>query len=317
MTPKSLSMESSTNEKPPCSSDAAACNPAAPVRPLVADPDPDSYNDQNWPRFLVVKSCDDKSILKHNSFVVAKAIEGIAGKPKEVRALKHAGLLLIEVDRKHYAVNLLKAKLLHDIPVEISAHRTLNSAKGVFTCHNLDHMTDDEILKGLIDSDQNVKDMNRITTFKDGIKVGTNTFVVTFSTTTLPDKIYISHYRVNVRLFIPNPRRCTNCQQFNHTKNFCKNEAVCGKCGQSGHDDKACSSDAICVNCHGDHKASSKECPVWKKEKEIVHYKYTNNVSFPDARRKVEETPKVTTGLFMPLQFLKLNQSVIIVLKLI
>ena len=285
-------MESSKKESTPCSSDAAACNPAASVRIPVADPDPDSYTDQNWPRFLVIKSCDDKSILKHNLFVIAKAIEGIAGKPKEVKALKNAGLLLIEVDKKHHAINLLKAKQLHDIPVNISAHRTMNSSKGVFTCHHLDDYDDKDVLTVLKNSDQNIKEMYRIMTYKNGSQAKTNTFVVTFSTKTLPDKIYVGHYRVKVRIFIPNPRRCTNCQQFHHTKKFCKNQVTCSKCGQTGHDDRSCNLDATCVNCKGSHKASSKECPVWKKEKEIMQYKYENDVSFLDARKKVEESIK-------------------------
>ena len=57
--------------------------------------------------------------MKHNLFVVSKAIEGIAGKPKETKALKKADLLLIEVDKKPHAINLLKATKLHTIPVSI------------------------------------------------------------------------------------------------------------------------------------------------------------------------------------------------------
>ena len=294
-----MSMESSKKETPPCSSDAAACNPAAPVRPPVADPDPDSYTNENWPRFLVIKSRDDKSILKHNLFIIAKAIEGIAGKPKETKALTKAGLLLIEVDKKHYATNLLKATLLHDIPVEITAHRWLNSSKGVITCHNIDGVDDDEIKKNLKESDQNVQDVFRLSTFKNGQKTKSNTFVITFSVPTLPEKLYVGHYRVNVRLYIPNPRRCFNCHQFQHTAKFCKNEAVCAKCGQSGHGENECQSDAVCVNCKGTHKASSKACPQWKKEKSIVEYKYTHNVSFQAARTVVENegsTPTITNN---------------------
>ena len=76
-------MESTNKVNPPCSSDAAACNPAAPVRPSVADPDPtpkvDRSENKTWPRFLVAKSRDDKYITKHNIFVVSKAIKGITG----------------------------------------------------------------------------------------------------------------------------------------------------------------------------------------------------------------------------------------------
>ena len=284
-------MESSSKVTTPCSSDAAACNPAASVR--TPDVDPDSYTDLNWPRFLVIKSTDSKSILKHNLFVVAKAIEGIAGKPKEVRSLRNAGLLLIEVDRKQYAINLLKTKHLHDIPVEITPHRSMNSSKGLFTCKDLYDMDDKEILKQLQGFGQNVQELYRIYSFKSGKKEKTDTFVATFSTKVLPEKMYVGHFRVSVRVYIPNPRKCTQCQKFGHTKKFCKNELVCCKCGQSGHDEDNCiSNEATCVNCKGPHKASSKECELWKTEKAIVKYKFENDVSFPEARKKIEETTK-------------------------
>ena len=285
-------MESSPKDNPPCSSDAAACNPAAPVRPPVADPDTTSAN---WPRFLVIKSCDEKSILKHNLFIIAKAIEGIAGKPKETKALKNAGLLLIEVDRKHHATNLLKAKLLHNIPVEITPHRSMNSSKGVITCAQLKDMDDKDILQNLKESDQNVTDLYRISTFRNGIKTPTNTFVVTFNSTTPPERMYVGHYRVNVRLYIPNPRRCYKCQRYGHTTKFCQNDQICENCGKPGHENKDCSSDAVCANCNGSHKASSKQCSQWKFEKDIVEFKYKNNVSFAKSRKTIEALKDATS----------------------
>ena len=281
-------MESSRKETTPCSSGASACNRDASVRPPPVV-DPDSFTDDNWPRFLVIKSLDNKCITKHNLFVIAKAIEGIAGKPKDSKCMKNAGLLLIEVDRKHHAVNLLKANMLHDIPVQITPHRSMNSSKGVITCRDLYDMEDDDILNGLRSSNQNIKDVSRISSFKNGQRTKTSTFILTFSASKLPEKIYVGHSRLNVRTYIPNPRRCTNCQQFQHTKTFCRNDAICNKCGEPGHEEKECKKGSICVNCKGPHKSSSRDCPVWKTEKAIVEYKYNNDVSFQAARKKVEE----------------------------
>ena len=114
----------------------------------------------------------------------------------------------------------MKAKFLHDIPVEITAHRTMNSSKGVFTCNQINHMDDKEISEQLKASEQNIQDVYRIYSFKNGKKEKTDTFVVTYSTPTLPERIYCCHFRLNVRLYIPNPRRCTKCQKFKHTKHF-------------------------------------------------------------------------------------------------
>ena len=50
------------------------------------------------------------------------------------------------------------------------------------------------------------------------------------------------------------------------------------------------SKSAKCTNCRGDHLATSKDCPVWKKEKEVQKVKTENRLSYPEVRRLVEAT---------------------------
>ncbi len=49
-----------------------------------------------------------------------------------------------------------------------------------------------------------------------------------------------------------------------------------------------------CRNCKGAHPSSSKQCPTWVKEKEIVKIKTEKDISFPEARRLCE--PKNAAG---------------------
>ena len=42
------------------------------------------------------------------------------------------------------------------------------------------------------------------------------------------------------------------------------------------------------MNCEQEHKANSKECKICRKDKEIFRIKYTQNLSFPEARKIVE-----------------------------
>ena len=72
------------------------------------------------------------------------------------------------------------------------------------------------------------------------------------------------------------------------TKNSCKGKAVCAGCGEEGHNVDDCRNDPKCVNCEGDHRAISKECPIWKQEKDIVTLKYKENISFADARKRLQ-----------------------------
>ena len=44
------------------------------------------------------------------------------------------------------------------------------------------------------------------------------------------------------------------------------------------------------MNCEGAHPSSSKECDVWKKEKDIQKVKTEKKCSYPDALKIVQET---------------------------
>ena len=49
-------------------------------------------------------------------------------------------------------------------------------------------------------------------------------------------------------------------------------------------------------NCQGGHTATSRNCPVWKKEKEIITLKTERKISFPEARKLVERTSPSPTS---------------------
>ena len=70
-------------------------------------------------------------------------------------------------------------------------------------------------------------------------------------------------------------------------KNFCKGKSACAGWGEEGHNEDDCQNDPKCVNYKGDHRAISKDCPIWKQEKDIVTLKYKENISFADARKRV------------------------------
>ena len=102
--------------------------------------------------------------------------------------------------------------------------------------------------------------------------------------------IKIGYLNVKVEVYIPNPLRCFNCQKYGHGKKFCKSAAVCARCGESHPNDAnvQCTNPPKCANCSGNHPAYSKDCPRWTIEKQVQQVKATNNISFVEARRKVE-----------------------------
>ena len=250
----------------------------------------------NWPRYLIIKGTrPNKTILQENPFIVSKAIESIIGEPKTCKPLKKSGLLLIEVDKKHHAINLLKTTRLHDIQVEISPHRTLNSSKGVIYCDNLEGYTDEQVLEGLQQhhSNASVTEVYRIKTRREGQFHPTHLFIITFDTPEIPKEIRVAYNNIKVKLYIPNPRRCFNCQMYGHGKTHCKRPLACAKCGQLGHEYAECENDPFCIHCEKNHACSSKICPQWQLEKKILTIKYTENISFYEARQKACPQPKV------------------------
>ena len=54
--------------------------------------------------------------------------------------------------------------------------------------------------------------------------------------------------------------------------------------------DNPCNLKSSCTNCGQEHPAFSKRCPRWLQEKEIITLKTTKDISFPQARRLVEQT---------------------------
>ena len=49
-----------------------------------------------------------------------------------------------------------------------------------------------------------------------------------------------------------------------------------------------CTAPLSCSNCKGEHYATSRVCTVWKTEKEVLRIKYTQSISFAEARKVVE-----------------------------
>ena len=97
-------------------------------------PYPDSDSDSEplpstFPHFIVFESLDEKQLTKLNPIIIEKTISGIVN-PISVKKLNN-GTLLIEVDKKAYAENLLKMKTFAGLKIKASPHLSLNSSKGV------------------------------------------------------------------------------------------------------------------------------------------------------------------------------------------
>ncbi|GBN80576.1 hypothetical protein AVEN_108225-1 [Araneus ventricosus] len=116
---------------------------------------------------------------------------------------------------------------------------------------------------------------------------------VLYSTTSvkLPEHIKAGYLRLAVKVYIPNPLRCFQCQRFGHSKSSCRGTLTCARCVEVGHDSTTCTAKEKCINCKGDHTSFSRNCFAWKQDKEIISTKIKNQISYVEARKIVKSKP--------------------------
>ena len=262
------------------------------------DTQPTSFTfkaNENFSKFLVISSKEDKPITSLSPFIIEKQIESIIGTPKNVKELKN-GTLLVETNRKSQTDNLLKLTKFFNINVTVTEHKTLNSCKGIIPDRMLKHETEENNTEYL--NTQGVTACKRFKIKKDGNLIETNTLLLTSNTTTLPKSLKKFYRIIPVEVYIPNPLRCFNCQRFGHHENGCPGlpGSVCEKCGMGDfdHHTNACKNEAKCVNCHKNHQSKSNLCEIWKKEKEIMKIKVTQKITYLEAKKIQENQPEIT-----------------------
>ena len=140
----------------------------------------------------------------------------------------------------------------------VTAHRSLNTSRGIIRCREFRDRDDAEVLNAL--SGQGVVAVKRLTVRRNGITEATNTFVLTFALPTVPPAVEAAYMKIPVELYFPNPLRCFKCRKFGHGKSTCNRKQVCAKCAQGGHLDSDCPNSPHCANCGGGHTAYSRDC---------------------------------------------------------
>ena len=155
------------------------------------------------PRFMggAVVRCD---LLRNGAIEVEFANAADAERASKIRSLIYTARAEGRRSEKSFPVT-----------VETPEPRTLT--RGVVTCGDLRDMDDEEIAEGL--ADVGVTEARRIGK--------TDTVVLSFSTPTLPDRIFICYRSISVRRYIPDPLRCFTCHSFGHSSKTCRRGNRC------------------------------------------------------------------------------------------
>ena len=211
-------------------------------------------------------------------FLIEK-ITSIWSNPETVKKLR-TGNLLVEVESKKHAENLLKMEKFHNLKCRAYPHAKLNTSKGVVRSKELSLATPEEIETTF--KKQGIKE------YRNDETIQTHTYILTFEKPSIPKEIRIGYTIERVEQYIPAPLQCFKCQKFGHHKEICRGRQVCGKCGERDPDQTENECKSIkCANCHEEDPAFS-SCAIYKKEKEIMFIKHTKNIPFPEVRKIVE-----------------------------
>lgn len=248
------------------------------------------------PTFFVITCTEESATLTNVSpFLISRVIKQKVGNVKSVKKLRN-GTLLVETQTAGQAVKLLSLTELDTIPVCVTQHQQLNYCKGVISCFDLLHVSEEECLQEL--QSQGVTALKRLTTKRTGTVSPTPALLLTFILPQLPEYVYAGIHRCKVRPFIPDPLRCYNCQKFGHTSSKCQSGKICPFCGEDAHETSECNRPRKCVNCNGDHPAFFRSCPRFQTEKKVQEIKIINRIPLPEARRLYRETNPVNKKSF-------------------
>lgn len=181
--------------------------------------------------------------------------------------------------------------LIDGTPVVVTEHPTLNSTRCVVSCRDVIDVPEEDLLNEL--RDQGVKEVRQIKRRVGNERENTPAVILTCCGTTRPGHMDFGFIRCRTRPYYPSPMQCFNCWAFGHTKLRCRSKnPICGKCSQEHAiaEDRSCSNENFCKQCNSaDHSMSSRNCPQYKKENAIQRVKVDQGLSYPAARRIVEQ----------------------------
>jgi len=262
----------------------------------------DIFKQTAYIKFFSIMPIGEGNLTKLNMFKVDKAINNQIGLCQKISEDYRTKSWTVEVKSKEQGNKLQKMSHLLSEPVTVVPHETHNQSQGVLTCTLLKGYTDDDITEGL--SEHGVIKCRRIIRgMKSTSPEPTSTLILTFNTSSPPDRIHIRTGLIErIRPYIPLPKRCFNCQRYGHSGAKCRKPvAVCLRCGldmEDGHSYENCNRPVNCLHCKEPHSVTSRSCPKYLLEKEILTLKTKEHLSYPEARAKISEQFPAGTRLY-------------------
>lgn len=220
---------------------------------------------QRWPYTMLFMPVDPVSNLRLlNRQVLSAFLEGIApNEIKDVRINARKNVLAVDVLHRSALQSLRHVTEIDKVKVRSMIPTGCNSTVGVIYDVDISIPTDDLPIL--------IKPTTEGTLITHIARLGnTRCLKLEFEGDSLPSHVKVGHVRHPVRPYVPKPLQCYKCCKMGHVKGVCRNNLVCPRCAES-HSEEACRATVLkCPNCHGNHEASSKDCPRVRNERAVL-----------------------------------------------
>lgn len=238
--------------------------------------------------------CDEDNFMKHSIFEIKTILNKISMTWKWISFSNNQKSFVFKETDPEAIKKFLAFKNLHilnsSIQISISSVNEINKNKRFIHQKNLICLEDDLILEYL--KNQNVSSIFRIQRRDEfGNNISTGSFIIQFIDENIPETLNVDFVETKTFILENRPMRCTHCHLLGHTSKKCRsiNQKLCKLCHYS-YDGNPQSHECNqqCKNCHQFHNSSSKRCPKYIQQQQVIQYKEKYGVSHQEAFKRLE-----------------------------
>ena len=128
--------------------------------------------------------------------------------------------LIIETNSPEESQRLKNMASLGGVSVQCAPNFNLNHTRGMIYAPQLMIYSEEKLMKEF--EDQGVVKVERMKKKIDGAIVPQPNLILTFNATRLPDIVFAAWLKLEVKLYVPRPKRCFHCQNFGHVVTSCR-----------------------------------------------------------------------------------------------
>ena len=238
-------------------------------------------------RHIRIISLDENiSFSKFTAFAVTDELQKIIGEYPYSRTLS-SGVILVECNSQEQI-----QKLTNEVASVgfLGIHATTKIAHEIGTVRGVvkDARICDMDLKLLLHrlQQQDVVHVRPIFTGVGEEKRRSDYTILTFRLKELPEKVFFGRESKRLVPYRNKVIQCGNCWFYGHKSDKCRKIKACEHCAARGtsHESASCQEQpAKCVHCGKSHKASDRNCNVYKKQKAIAKIREEHKIGFKQA----------------------------------